>query len=671
MPSTKFLALILLFMSAGSIPALAQPEVMGWGNLNGIRVDGHLLEFNTGLCVVQPEWAGFTRTAKERQTTTFTRSGSAVTVKYQIRPTREIRQQGAAWTMNAVQTVTDSGPGKATVDVEFTSPKDAEVAGGYFCIELPASHFSGGTVQIAGAAPPAAAEVALSPGAAEQNEYLRTTASGLVFKSPGRQLEVTFKEPVEVIIRDDRRKGNYDLQVFLGVLPAKPAAGQTATRSFALKATGELDKAPVTLAIDHTRPGQAFDGLGGNFRIQNPKLDSSVIDYNLENLRVTWARVEMPWRLWDPEENADPLAAARAGKVNPRVTAAMEMARRLSQKGMPVIVSSWSAPNWAILGDPRNANAQEDPRGNPLNPEKMDRILTSLTGYMLFMKEKYGVETAMFSFNESDLGINVRQTAREHAELIRKLGAYMASKDLSTKMLLGDTSDANPVWFIQDALRDPEAIKYIGAVSFHSWRGCSPEILTQWREAARRINVPLLVGEGSTDAAAWRYSQIFQEQSFALYEIDLYTRILAIGQPKSILQWQLTADYSLLAGNGLGGDNGPLRPTQRFWNLKQLASTPRSAFALPVTCDRPGLTCAAFGDIANGTYAVHIVNNGAARQATLTGLPQGVKELRLWVTDTRRGMQEGARIPVVEGKAVLPLDATCFTTLISVPESTN
>ena len=112
----------------------------------------------------------------------------------------------------------------------------------------------------------------------------------------------------------------------------------------------------------------------------------------------------------------------------------------------------------------------------------------------------------------------------------------------------------------------------LGAVSFPSWRGCSDQILAGWRDAARTLNV--LVGEWSTDAAPWRYPRIFSEQSFALHEISPHTRILAISQPKSILQWQLTADYSLLAGGGICGDNGPLRPTQRFWNLKQLASTP-------------------------------------------------------------------------------------------------
>jgi hypothetical protein len=167
--------------------------------------------------------------------------------------------------------------------------------------------------------------------------------------------------------------------------------------------------------------------------------------------------------------------------------------------------------------------------------------------------------------------------------------------------------------------------------------------------------------------APYRYPQIFAEQSFALYEINLYVRILAVAQPRSILQWQLTSDYSLLAGGGAFGDNGAIRPTWRFWNFKQLASTPERSFALPVSCNGPNLTCAAFGNIAEGIYSFHMVNNGATRQATLTGLPANVKELRVWVTDSTRGMEEGARVPVSGGKAEIKLDATSFTTVVSVP----
>jgi hypothetical protein len=179
------------------------------------------------------------------------------------------------------------------------------------------------------------------------------------------------------------------------------------------------------------------------------------------------------------------------------------------------------------------------------------------------------------------------------------------------------------------------------------------------------LNLPLLVTEGGFDSNAHTYPQIFRESFFALDVVESYERMRSVAQVESILHWQLTGDYSLLSGGGQYNEEGPLRPTQRFWNMKQLAATPPNSYYLPVKCDRPGLTCTALGDIAGGVYSVYIVNNGPARPTTLTGLPAEVKQLRVWVTDATRGMQEGARIPVTDGKAQFTLDPTSYTALIS------
>jgi hypothetical protein len=44
-----------------------------------------------------------------------------------------------------------------------------------------------------------------------------------------------------------------------------------------------------------------------------------------------------------------------------------------------------------------------------------------------------------------------------------------------------------------------------------------------------------------------------------------------------------------------------------------------------------------------GAYDVHVVNKGASRPATLAGLPAGVQELRICVTDRERGTEERRR----------------------------
>lgn len=270
-------------------------------------------------------------------------------------------------------------------------------------------------------------------------------------------------------------------------------------------------------------------------------------------------------------------------------------------------------------------------------------------------------------------------TPEEHRDFIKEFGQYLAERGLKTLMLLGDNSDATTFDFILPTLADASAHKYVGAISFHSWRGCDDATLAKWADASRQINVPLIVGEGSTDAAAWRYPGIFNETTFALYEINLYTRHCALCQPVSILQWQLTSDYSLLWGDGIYGSEGPLRPTQRFFNIKQLSMTPADVFAMPAEATlgsaegAPSLTgkaggeditVAAFTKPATGESAVHIVNNGGASKAHITGLPASAATALVYVTNARQHA-EASMFEVHNGSLDVLMPADSFVSIIT------
>jgi hypothetical protein len=425
-----------------------------------------------------------------------------------------------------------------------------------------------------------------------------------------------------------------------------------------LKVSGEIDRQPIALAVDPAHPGPAFVGIGGNFRMQMPNLDPQIVKYNLDNLRVAWARTSMAWENWQPDENVDPIEQAKAHKLNANFYRQVEMARILAQRRIPIIVSVWAAPQWAQL--PNMSHTK-------LDPAKMDKICESIYKYLLYLKTEAGVEPALFSFNESDTGVQVLLTPEEHVAVLKKLGQYFASKGLTTRVLLGDTAmcTVNSEHMLEPAIADPERNSYAGAAAFHTYVGCADSDLVAWKEAAGKLHVPLLVTEASLDGWAHLYPWIFREKWFQLYEADLMTRILWKSQASTMMVWQLTADYSVLAGGGVFGESGPLHPMMRFWYLKQLGSTPPGAFALPITCDRPRISCAAYGDIANGVYVVHMVNTGATRDVTLSGLPASVKGLRTYVTDYERGMEEGAHIPVTNGTANFTLQASTFTSVFS------
>ncbi|MCF8336112.1 MAG: hypothetical protein K9H65_05885 [Bacteroidales bacterium] len=641
--------LFLIVFSLSSVSA--QPVVMAWGNLNGIRVEGQLMEFKSSFRIVEKDWGSITATEKEGQPTEYHREGKMQTVSLEL--------DGFEFS----EKVRENGRGSAIVSVNATATKDTLVEGVFFCVELPGEYYSHATGRFekGSASGKTIAFSEVQAGA----EPIKISAQSVSIEASKRQLDIVFASQAPVFLRKEAGTSGY--QVYIGLLESNIREGQKAHNEFTFRANGSIDRSPVEITIDADKPGRRFAGMGGNFRLQKPDKDPQVIQYCLDSMRVAWGRVEMPWQLWHPDEDTDPIEAAENGNLDPHVHESMLMAQKLAKRGIPVIVSDWQAPEWAIVGEHEDAYRYRDQGifGYPLDQDKMEKIYQSIGDYLVYMKQHYGVEPVMFSFNESDLGIDVRQTAEEHAEFIKGFGAHLASRDLATKLLLGDNSDATTFDFILPAMNDPKTHKYIGAVSFHSWRGCSDKNLKKWAGAADKLNVPLIIGEGSTDAAAWKYPEIFYEQSFAMYEINLYTRILEMCEPLSILQWQLTADYSVMKGIGIYDTKGPLRPTQRFWNLKQLASTPEDAFSLPVNWDEEELNCAAFGNIARGEYAVHIVNNGAERQAAIKGLPEEGSTWEVFITNQDKGMKKTGEVTVNKGSVELNLPPVTFVTLIS------
>ena len=635
--------LAILITMASANEAHCQAEVEPWGNIAGIHRHGQLFEFESSIKLINGK--RFTSTGQERQQPHYVRNGDEQVITTNLD------------SLFIKETVKDESGGKIKVTLTLNAHSDMAFDGVYFALTLPGEQYRNGEMKFPGA------KDSLKRFASAGNNY-DGTAKGARFNAPGRQLKIKFDGEETIRVRKDAAGGKNDLQLYIALKLNGLSKGDTLQKTFTLKAGGNIDKEPVNLVVNTTQQGRAFDGLGGNFRLQNAKTDPQVIDYCLQNLRVAYGRVEMPWRFWQPNKDIDPTAAADSGKLNPSVKKAMQMAHRLDSMGIPIILSAWFPPNWAITGKP-NFRPVNGVWGNPLDQNNMDAIYKSIADYILYLKNKYGTEVKLFSFNESDLGINIRITPQEHDDFIKGCGAYFTAHGLQTKMLLGDNSDATTYKFIYPALNDPDARPYIGAISFHSWRGWDTAILQHWADAATQLNVPLIVGEGSIDAAAWNYPEIFQEPSYALKEINLYTRLLAICQPQSILQWQLTADYSPLIGGGIFGNDEPLHPGQRFYNLKQLSVTPKGLFAMPISCDRPNISAAALGDNSKSVYAIHLVNNGSKRKVTLTGLPDDVKQLQLFTTSKESYMKDGGLVKVKNGKAKFKLTATAYTSLIS------
>jgi hypothetical protein len=196
-------------------------------------------------------------------------------------------------------------------------------------------------------------------------------------------------------------------------------------------------------------------------------------------------------------------------------------------------------------------------------------------------------------------------------------------------------------------------------VGFHSWGGGTPEQYTAWGDAAQWLGLPLLVTELGVDAAAYN-GRSYDSYHYGLREARMTIELLNYARPQGTQFWQFTNDYGLARMS-----EGKVEPTARFWMMKHFTDlTPMKSEALSVTSDSTLVLAASFRK--DGAYAVHVLNLGAGRSASIEGLPVS----GAWqITETTESGQFRQRAGGVSNGAalVIELPSRSLVTLTQTP----
>lgn len=465
-----------------------------------------------------------------------------------------------------------------------------------YVIDLPRADFAGGTL----------GEEAVSFPTTRPTEpaFFRKTVDHLTVESAQHTWKLTFTldQPRTVTVLDHWTAAGHVFRIQIS-LHSGPLPGQDPL-SFHLALATEAHPAPAAahLHVDLTQPGYAFDGFGGNycFDTQTP-----VVEYTMEHLPSAWARLEFKASFWDREHE----------KPGAQLKRDFELMQRVHRAGIPWILSLWRLPERFYV-DPNQQPFSKF--GRTIAPDRWPEFLDLLTSYLAYLKTNYGAEPTYFSFNEPDLGVSIGFTAETHREMIKRIGAHFAAAGIKTKMVLGDT--ANPRdshLYVLPTAADPEAMKYVGAVSFHSWGNGSPEQYRAWAEVGHWINLPLVVGEAGTDPGSYR-NKVFDSYAYGIKEALQYQELLRDAHPTAIIYWQYTEDYSLVHKS----PEGAIEPTGRFWLMKQFVDfSPRKGQVVVSTSDQKDVAISAFSK--GNEITVHVLNLGPDREISLDGLPDG------------------------------------------------
>ena len=281
------------------------------------------------------------------------------------------------------------------------------------------------------------------------------------------------------------------------------------------------------------------------------------------------------------------------------------------------------------------------------------------TSFILYLKNKYGIETAHYAIcNEA--GNNNAFSPAVVIEMTKVLGARMQALGLPTHGQFSDGINTGTTWrYIQAGANDPELWKYVDVLSYH-WYGRDRTTMAKIR-----------------DFALARGMDTAQSEFMHLTINHLYDD-LTIG---GVSYWSIYG----LGGPGRGGQNYFFRLNgtsfsrgRQFWNFRQVMHYVRpGAVRIEAKSDVAALRALAFR---HGDRITTVLINkapfqprGAPRAATppdcavtLRGLPPGRYGTCSTVRD-RQYRELGVITVAADGTATLPVPSDAVLTVYPHP----
>ena len=659
------LAILPILLLAVSDAAADFVYTNGCGRIQAFSLEGNLVEIGSNLRIF-PAGSDHSRDLSNATDMKFVRDHD------QQKWTGRIQvETGKFCRFEQVLRQTDN---VADLSLRVTAEADVKLEGVFFWLEVPISAFAGGKCELTseGAAP---AGVTLPTRQPEEPHLIAGSARRIVFEdaSGALRLEESLDRPWRVEIQDGRKSQHPQYTASVNFAPGQLPAGKTATLELKLKLTGKADHSPVRLSLDASTARYRFDGFGGDYCFD---IASPVTQYTLDHLRVAWARTELTLAQWaptddtaSPEKKRENLRKAR-DQPGSRLRQEFLLAQQIQKRGIPYCISIWQLPEW-VYTDP-GKGPQDSHR--IVAPDKWPAVLDAIGSYLVYAKKQYGVEPDLFSFNESNYGVMVYLSPDEHRNAIRRIGDHLRELGLKTKMLLGDVTDprSGGIQYVQTTAGDPEAMRNVGAVAFHSWGGASPETYAAWADLAEKYTLPLLVTEVGVDASVWYTPWEINTFYYALRELRMYQELLMYARPSSLLRWEFTSDYGMVkyekdpSGRGL-----EFRPALNYWPVQHLCNlTPPNADALTTGSSDSRVLFTAFrGRVGDRTeYTLHIANLGAARPVTVSGIPAGIEKLQLFRSSETESFKSLDSLAVKNGVVQTDLTPLSFLTLTTMTE---
>ncbi len=373
------------------------------------------------------------------------------------------------------------------------------------------------------------------------------------------------------------------------------------------------------MSVSPDQPHQTITGFGGAFvhffsKTPGRGAHDNVSRVNFDRLQPTHVRVGMPLFAWEPSNddqdstNFNWSGFADSGLVNDIFVFMQEVE---AQNGV-ILASLWRPADWMITNPDRG-------REQSLKDGIVDELAESITAWLVYARDNYGVTIDYVSINEPNLGVNILiEEPALFAEIIKVTGARFADAGLTTKWVLGDTSNsadlieyASPIW------ADEEVRPYIGILAFHSWDAqVSDTTLTNIAEWSEEIGLDLWVTETGYDPEVYLTPEVFDTWEHALETMRIYSRLYKLAGVNTTFYWQMMDDYRLVSQDGT-------TPLPAFYALAQLRQMVPPGSQI-IETSRNGVKLYTFAAQHEEDFTIHLTNTDTIPAfVTISGIPDG------------------------------------------------
>ncbi|HLO99535.1 MAG TPA: hypothetical protein VK171_13150, partial [Fimbriimonas sp.] len=299
----------------------------------------------------------------------------------------------------------------------------------------------------------------------------------------------------------------------------------------------KIDLGTVNIVVNPDQRMQTMEGLGGNFcqpRYGSTEAMDAVGQYCLDKLDVRNGRVGIPLNHWNP--------AKGVYKAEGQAEASMKAMAILKKKGMPVTASVWEPGRWMLGG-----NVEES--GRDLDPALYPDCVNALIEYVRYAKKHHDVEPDYISFNEPDIGINVKFSPAQMISFVKQWGTAADRAGIKTKFLVADSANGNNLYELaHPMLEDASIAKYLGPIAFHCWDSlsASAESYDKIKQLGLKYKKPVWCMEAGHDAQLWQQENAWGTWENAIRTALAYERTLRLTGASVMSYWTYQDNYTLV-----------------------------------------------------------------------------------------------------------------------------